>query len=62
MKVKVDKNGCIGCALCVETCPQVFELDEDGLSQVIGNKISDDDMERVKIARDECPVSVITVL
>ena len=27
MKVTLDHEGCIGCGLCVSTCPAVFEMD-----------------------------------
>lgn len=30
----VDQNKCIGCGLCVTTCPDVFELADDGKSHV----------------------------
>ena len=26
VKVKVDPDECTGCALCVDTCPDVFEM------------------------------------
>jgi len=29
MKAMVDKNTCTGCGLCVDTCPEVFEMDGD---------------------------------
>jgi len=30
MKTIIDKNICICCGLCVEICPVVFALDDDG--------------------------------
>lgn len=33
-KIVVDSNKCIGCGLCVSTCPDVFELGDNGKSQV----------------------------
>lgn len=32
--IAVDQAKCIGCGLCVSTCPDVFELNEEGKSQV----------------------------
>lgn len=32
MKANVDQNTCIGCGLCVGTCPAVFHMNEEGKS------------------------------
>jgi len=29
VKVKVDPDECTGCALCVDICPEVFEMLDD---------------------------------
>jgi ferredoxin len=34
MTVSVDRVRCCGYGLCVAECPQVYELDEDGLARV----------------------------
>ena len=34
MKVKVNKDACIGCGACAQICDEVFELNDDGLSEV----------------------------
>ena len=30
----VDQDECIGCSFCEETCSEVFQLNEDGISEV----------------------------
>ncbi|MDP6627973.1 MAG: ferredoxin, partial [Methanopyri archaeon] len=35
MSVSIDKDVCIGCGLCTSVCEEVFELGDDGKSQVI---------------------------
>ena len=34
MKVTIDRDLCTGCELCATTCPDVFEMDDDGLAKV----------------------------
>ena len=29
MRVTVDEETCIGCGLCTEDCPEVFEMNDD---------------------------------
>lgn len=60
MKVSVDKEGCISCGICVNTCPEVFQFDEDDKSEVISEPTSSNEND-VQTAADSCPVSVIHV-
>ena len=60
MKAEIDKNGCIGCNLCADICPEVFRMAEDGLAEVYA-EITDETVQAAKEAADTCPVSVITV-
>ncbi len=36
--VKIDKEKCLGCGMCVSMCPDVFEMDENGKAKVISQK------------------------
>ncbi len=58
-KVKVDKSLCIACGNCFTTCPDCFELDEDGKSH--GKDTCKEDCCDLQSVADECPVSAITV-
>lgn len=60
MKVKVDKNLCIGCGACQAIEPSVFELEDDGLAKAIDTEIKEDIKENVIDALEGCPTSAIS--
>jgi len=53
----VDKNKCIGCGICAGMCPETFQMDLDGKSEVIKNEVTD----CAKNAAADCPVEAISV-
>ena len=61
MKAIIDREGCISCGLCAETCPEVFRMADDGLAEVYTDPIPESAEDTAKEAQDNCPVSVITV-
>lgn len=61
MKASIDRDGCIGCGLCSDTCPSVFRMADDGLAEVYTNPVPSDAEAAAQEAADGCPVSVITV-
>jgi len=58
--VKVDKNTCIGCGACVSTCPEVFEMGDDGKSHVKAKADLKKNAKCIKEAIDGCPVNAIS--
>lgn len=61
MKAFVDKDVCIGCGACAGICPEVFDMDSDGLAVAIEGEISEDLQEGAREACEGCPVSAITI-
>lgn len=61
MKAYIEREGCISCGLCAETCPEAFHIASDGLAEVYVDEIPEKAQERAVEAQENCPVSVITV-
>ena len=61
MKGFVDKETCIGCGLCPEVCPDIFEMDDDGLAIARDIEIPEDIEDSAKDAEESYPVAAITV-
>ena len=59
MKVKIEDT-CTACGLCVETCPEVFEMGPD-MAKVIDEDVPPEFEDAVQQAADECPVEAIIV-
>ena len=59
MKLKVDKDICIGCGACGAICPDVFEIDDDGLATSIVDEVPEEVMEDAVDAKEGCPVDAI---
>ena len=59
MKASVDPDLCTGCGLCVDTCPDVFEM-EDDIAVVIADPVPGDYEGCVAEAEDSCPVEAIS--
>lgn len=57
--VKVNKEKCIGCGLCTTICPEVFELGDDGKSNVKEGADLEKNKDCIKEAKESCPVGAI---
>jgi len=58
--VKIDKKKCIGCGACASTCPQVFEMGEDGKAEIKKGADLKKNAKGIKEAADNCPVEAIS--
>lgn len=59
VKVKVNKDLCIGCGACQAIEPNVFEIDDDGLAKVIVKDVDKSVEENVIDALEGCPTNAI---
>jgi len=59
MKVSVTED-CISCGLCVDTCPEVFEMG-DQYAEVIVDTVPGDAEDAVRQAADDCPAESIII-
>jgi len=59
MRVRVEDT-CTACGLCVDTCPEVFEMGDD-MAQAITDEVPAEHEDAVQQAADECPVEAIVV-
>lgn len=59
-KVKVDEDKCIGCGLCINLCPEVFEFNKNNKSQVKAGADLEKNKECIKESIQSCPVVVIS--
>jgi len=55
--VKVDKNKCVGCGMCAGMCPETFQMDLNGKSEVVNGAVTD----CAKNAAESCPVEAISL-
>ena len=59
MKVRIE-DSCTACGLCVDTCPEVFQMGDD-IAEVLSPEVPPEFEEAAQQAADECPVEAIIV-
>lgn len=56
----IVKDNCIGCGLCVNTCPEVFSM-EGTQAVAIEAPVPEDVASDAQAGRDGCPVNAIDI-
>lgn len=59
MKAKVDRQLCIGCALCSDLAPESFEMNDELKSVAKEETVVDE--AKCKEATEACPVKAISL-
>ena len=60
MKATVNQKECVGCGLCADTCPAVFEMDGN-VAKVVASPVPKDQEQDCRRAAEDCPVTAITI-
>ena len=60
MEASINKEDCVGCGLCVDDCPDVFEMQEDTAAVKI-EEVPENLVNAVKEAAENCPVDAIII-
>ena len=58
MKVKIEADLCTACDLCIDTCPDVFEMGDD-VAVVKVDTVPEGLEDEVQEAIDSCPSEAI---
>ncbi|HHU51874.1 MAG TPA: ferredoxin [Firmicutes bacterium] len=61
MNASVDPDLCIACGLCVSTCPEVFDWDDDGKASAKMEEVPAESEVSAEEAADGCPTDAITL-
>lgn len=61
MNVEVDPNLCTACGLCLDSCPEIFDENDEGVAFVIHNPIPVELETCANDAVNECPANAILV-
>lgn len=64
----VERDNCTSCGSCENICPELFKLDETGISHIIGSErvenndeLETEDEQCSVDAAESCPVMIIHV-
>ena len=60
MRATVDKSLCVGCGLCPDICPAVFEMDGDQAVAKV-DKVPAGAEDVCRDAAQQCPVEAIKI-
>lgn len=56
-KLFIDEDECIGCGACVDSCPDVFIMNDDNIAEVSNPDGASE--EEIQDAIEGCPVECI---
>jgi ferredoxin len=61
MKIVVDRDKCSGLGICESVCPDFFEINGDGVLDLLAEDVPADRLDEVLEAVDGCPTEALHV-
>ena len=61
MQVRVDDTLCTACEVCVDTCPDVFEMGDEDVVTVKVNPVPEEFEDDVQESAESCPCEAILI-
>lgn len=61
MIVTIDRTKCCGYAMCVETAPEVYQLDDSGYARVVVDTVAPEMADAARRGARACPQTAIRV-
>ena len=62
LEVRVDREECIGAQSCVRWAPQVFQIDDEGLAEVMADGVDAVRLDEILRAAGDCPTKAVIVI
>lgn len=62
MKIEADRSRCEGHAMCEALLPEVFQLGDDAVVEVLAENVPDMPLADVQLAVDACPVQALRLV
>ncbi|MTI84930.1 MAG: ferredoxin [Firmicutes bacterium] len=60
MKMEVDQDLCISCGACVDTCPEVFDWNDQEKAHATVDDIPSNLEDQAQEAMESCPTDAIS--
>lgn len=61
MRVKADFDLCESNAICVGIAPETFQLDDDDYLQILDDRVTPENEQRIKQAVASCPKAALSI-
>ena len=61
MKVRIDSSLCGGSGVCIEACPEVFDVNDEGETVVKCEQVPSECAQACMEASEKCPTGAIEV-